>query len=255
MKKYITKVMQLITKLGLFTLISVLANNAFAGEKIGKLICTTDQIAKYSGSGWECAADNDTRLPKPDGPCLSDGVTANPIGVVTPGKGRYFDCNNGTVTDTVTGLIMLKNANCLTLLDVDADGTATWVTANEAAEALGDLPGPAGDCGLEDNSSPGDWRLMTKDEWLAIVKKECMVDDSTTYSPALASRFGLGCYLDDFDEGTQVFDNVVDKEVVSGYWSSTTDPDDPDNAYFTDLDVGEVPGYDKNEKFYVWPVR
>ena len=227
------------------------ASTAFAGERIGKLNCATDQIAKYDGNSWVCAADNDTRAPEPDGPCFSDGVTANPNGNNSPGKGRYFDCNNGTVTDTVTGLIMLKNANCLTLLGVDTDGTATWLNANEAAAALGDLPDSGDDCGLEDNSSPGDWRLMTKDEWLATVEPDCKVQGE--YSPTLTSRFGLDCYVD--DGGTQVFENVVDMDTVSGYWSSTTDLADPDDAYFTDLDVGAVPGFDKSEKFNVWPVR
>jgi len=67
---------------------------------------------------------------------------------------RYVDCRNGTVTDTVTGLIWLKDAACL--------GSQDWVTANIVSTALKD-----GDCGLTDHSSPGDWRLPTLDEWVA----------------------------------------------------------------------------------------
>ena len=78
-----------------------------------------------------------------DGPCVGN-------------TNRYVDCGNGTVTDSVTGLIWLKQADCL--------GYATWTLGNQAAAAL-----KSGDCSglLSDGSSPGDWRLSTKDEWIA----------------------------------------------------------------------------------------
>src|SRR5262245_54239770 len=38
---------------------------------------------------------------------------------------RYVDCGNGTVTDSVTGLIWLKQSNCLS--------TASWEAAKKAA--------------------------------------------------------------------------------------------------------------------------
>ena len=70
-----------------------------------------------------------------------------------------MDCGNGTVTDTVTGLIWLKQADCL--------GVHDWAAANRAAAGLKD-----GDCGgLTDKSSPGDWRLPTKDEWSATIAR------------------------------------------------------------------------------------
>lgn len=66
-----------------------------------------------------------------DGPCFAGG--------------RYCDGGNGTVTDTVTGLIWLKQVNCLPL--------TYWQNANELARAIGD-----GVCGLTDSSHPGDCR-------------------------------------------------------------------------------------------------
>jgi hypothetical protein len=67
---------------------------------------------------------------------------------------RFVDCGNGTVTDQVTGLIFLKDANCL--------GKLTYADANNAAAKL-----ESGQCGLTDESSPGSWRLPTPDEWLS----------------------------------------------------------------------------------------
>ena len=88
--------------------------------------------------------------PNPDPPCFDN---AN----------RYVECtdvdgfSNGTVTDTVTGLIWLQDANCL--------GVASYSVANQRAAQLGSDTVDGGTCGLGDNSKPGDWRLPTKAEW------------------------------------------------------------------------------------------
>ena len=77
---------------------------------------------------------------------------------LTPGcfdnsTNQYVDCGNGTMTDNVTGLIWMSNPDCL----VQAQ---TWADAKLVAASLKDK-----ECGLRDNSKPGDWRLMTADEW------------------------------------------------------------------------------------------
>ena len=61
---------------------------------------------------------------------------------------RYVDCGNGTVTDQVTGLIWLAEANCF--------GTQTYTDAMTMAGTLA-----TGQCGLTDGSVAGDWRLPT----------------------------------------------------------------------------------------------
>jgi len=58
---------------------------------------------------------------------LSDGNGA--------GGNRFVDLGNGTVRDTSTGLIWLKNANCF--------GTKAWQDAMDTAASLAD-----GQCGL-----------------------------------------------------------------------------------------------------------
>jgi hypothetical protein len=73
------------------------------------------------------------------------GATTHPDPPCFDNINRYVDCGNGTVTDTVTGLIWLQQSDCL--------GSAGYANANKAAAGLKD-----GDCGgtLTDGSSPGD---------------------------------------------------------------------------------------------------
>lgn len=59
---------------------------------------------------------------------------------------RFVDDNNGTVTDNLTGLVWLKNANCF--------DQRTWGDALAAANGLA-----SGQCGLSDSSTAGQWRL------------------------------------------------------------------------------------------------
>jgi hypothetical protein len=156
-----------------------------------------------------------------DGPCLDN-------------TNRYVDCGNGTVTDTQTGLIWLKHVGCL--------GSHDWATANQLAMSLKD-----GDCGgtLTDKSSPGDWRLPTKDEW----------------SATIAAAVDLGCSLVNLtnDPGTACY--TVGPGSFQGlaffnYWSSTTNGALPDRAWVVNLNTGLV-----NSSFFkisatgVWAVR
>jgi hypothetical protein len=69
---------------------------------------------------------------------------------------RFTDNNNGTVTDNLTRLVWLKNANCFGGLD--------WYSALISSNDL-----ETGSCGLTDNSSKGDWRLPNRNELLSLV--------------------------------------------------------------------------------------
>jgi len=86
---------------------------------------------------------------------------------------RFIDNKDGTVTDSLTGLIWLKNTNCF--------GMMNWENARLAAKSLKN-----GDCGpdpaliLSDGSSAGDWRLPTMSEI-------CTLIDFSNRDPALPS--------------------------------------------------------------------
>jgi hypothetical protein len=135
------------------------------------------------------------------------------------------------VTDTVTGLVWLKNADCF--------GLENWADANNAAAGLADSA-----CGLTDSSSPGDWRLPTDAEWRATVAQAVALGCEF---PALTDTEGTGC----FSTGTQPFTGVQGH----GYWSSTTNADDPDHAWVLGLFGGYVDDLNKAGTIYVWLVR
>jgi len=63
----------------------------------------------------------------------------------------FTDNGDGTVTDNLTGLIWLRDAECF--------GLRNWVSALSDCNTLAD-----GSCGLNDGSSAGDWRLPNINE-------------------------------------------------------------------------------------------
>ncbi len=146
---------------------------------------------------------------------------------------RYVDCGNGTVTDTVTGLVWLKDANCF---------WGPYAPGNAWAAALQD-----GSCGLTDNSSPGDWRLPTKAEWQATIARAVALGCTGANGPALTDTAGTGC----FSAGTQPFTNVNS----AAHWSSTSDEVNPVNAAFAGLGGGVVQFGAKVNGANIWPVR
>jgi len=109
---------------------------------------------------------------------------------------RFCDQGDGTVLDTDTGLVWLKDATCL--------GRRVWNSAKGEAAALID-----GQCGLSDGSQAGEWRLPSKEEWEAFV-------DTNYTNPALSSALGTGHW----SQG-DAFDNV--QYNLAYYWSSTPD--------------------------------
>ena len=154
------------------------------------------------------------------------------------GTNRFVDCgttalgtSNGTVKDTQTGLIWLKNANCF--------GLTNWADANIKAAALAN-----GQCGLADGSKAGDWRLPTRDEWAAIIKTNCYPSPG---GPTIPDRGGAGCYANGTQWATNVQSNV--------YWSSSTNTSSPINAWARDLFSSDLSGGVKTLNLYVWPVR
>jgi Protein of unknown function (DUF1566) len=109
---------------------------------------------------------------------------------------RFKDNKDGTVTDNLTGLIWLQQANCF--------GAVTWGQALAAANALAN-----GSCGLTDRSVAGNWRLPNVKELHSLI-------DFGFFDPALSNAAGTGQWM----EGN-VFSGVQSPLYGPYYWSST----------------------------------
>ena len=153
----------------------------------------------------------------------------NPTGL------RFVDCGNGTVQDTQTGLIWLKNANCLPA------GGSDWATAIGRAAKLADGTADGTVCGLSDGSKAGMWRLPTIGEWQAMAYPY-----PSACNPALPAASGTGCY------STGAWATGVQSVY---YWSSSSDVSSPDSAWNVYLGTGYIYNFDKTYTLYVWPVR
>ena len=134
---------------------------------------------------------------------------------------RFTDNGDGTVTDNLTGLIWLRDANCSLI-----NGPRTWEDAlNIIVPQLAD-----GYCGLTDGSEVGDWRLPNVKELQSLI-------DFGESIPALPSG--------------HPFTNVLG----SRYWSSTSTAGYTHYAWEVEMRYGYVSDGNKVDSNYVWPVR
>jgi glycine cleavage system regulatory protein len=156
-------------------------------------------------------------------------------GVAWPSP-RFTDNSNGTITDNLTGLMWLREANCINTryAGFDADGTAgdgavTWQHALDFVAGIN--TGTYTNCG----SVYSDWRLPDIKELRSLMNYE---KASTTD------------WL-----STQGFINFPTSWF--GYWSSTTYAANTGSAWMVFPD-GSTMYYDKNTTWpviHVWPVR
>ena len=130
----------------------------------------------------------------------------------------FTDNGDGTVSDNLTGLIWLKDANCFSV--------RTWSNALSDSNGLAD-----GSCGLTDASNIGDWRLPNLKELMSVF-------DLENYDPALPT--------------THPFINV---ETGGVYWSSSTDSSWDIRAHFVYPRTGGSGARFKTDTGIVWPVR
>ena len=145
-----------------------------------------------------------------------DGTILAGVPLTAP---RFIDNNNGTITDTMTGLVWLKLANCI---------SGTWFDALASVNSLA-----TGLCGLADASSAGQWRMPNRNEL------ESLSDRAQTN---LAQYFDY-TYLNRDGSIYQppIFTNYVETQF---YWTSTTDAADPTQAwtvYSCDFGVYDIP--------------
>jgi len=111
---------------------------------------------------------------------------------------RMRDNGNGTVTDTATGLIWMKQANCINM---------TWANAVAAVQSLA-----SGQCGLSDGSVAGNWRMPNRKEMQSLADREQnnMADYfDETFTSGYAS----------INSQSAIFTNFIQQQY---YWTSTT---------------------------------
>jgi hypothetical protein len=187
------------------TLLLSVATLAMADDAISKLP-QTGQTLCYDASGKIIT-------------CSGTGQAGElQTGVAWP-KPRFVDNANGTVSDNLTGLVWLKNANCFS--------AQVWTTAIASANGL-----KSGNCGLSDGSSTGQWRLPNVRELRSLINEG---------EPNSAAWLN-----------TQGFLNVQSNH---WYWSSSTHADYSIYAYIVDMGGGSVGFGGKDYNEVVWPVR
>ncbi len=131
---------------------------------------------------------------------------------------RFTDNQDGTVTDNLTGLIWLKDANCF--------GKKTWADALNNCNTLSN----GLSCGLSDGSVQGDWRLPNIKELLSLI------DFGNSFPPLPSGH---------------PFSNVQ----PCPYWSGSSYASFPSFAWLVRMSTGRVPNGAKSTYYYVWPVR
>jgi len=143
---------------------------------------------------------------------------------------RWVDNGNGTVTDTMTGLVWLKQANCF---------NSTWSVALAAVNLLA-----SGQCGLTDGSAAGSWRMPNRNEMQSLSDR-AQNNHAAFYSHTYLSSSNL-LYQ------AAIFNNFLELQY---YWTSTSDAANPGAAwtvYSCDFGVYDTP---KSNAGYTLAVR
>ena len=147
-------------------------------------------------------------------------------GVVWPNP-RFTDNGDGTVTDNLTRLIWLRDANRF--------GRKFWEGAVSACNTLSDDGST-----LTDGSVAGDWCLPNVKELQSLIHFGCY------YPACLPDTAGTGQWSEGNPfSGVQPYD----------YWSSTTYAGDTNNAWSVGMSICFVGFVNKGSGNYVWPVR
>lgn len=178
------------------------------------------KLKDSGGTDWVVDSGCATNTPaNQDGKSRKGAVWPNP---------RFTKHGNGTVTDNLTGLIWLEDANCF--------GQLNWANAVSAANGLAN-----GACGLTDGSKAGSWRLPSRFELESLLDLEYA-------NPALSNAAGTGQWKPGSGDP---FTNLA----LYYYWSSTSFVDNPGFAWFVSLGDGIAFASLRTSTIFVWPVR
>lgn len=173
------------------------------GQKEGTLPCLSP-VSK-TGQNTSFTAGDDGHLKK---------------GVAWPSN-RFTDNSNGTITDNLTNLVWMKNANCW--------GLKTW---SDAHYYVINLNSGTQSCSGYTAGTHTDWRLPTIRELRSLI-------DFSKYSPQLSSNHPF-----------------VGVQTTKQYWSSTIDTNTSNTSrWFMSFDKLLADTGPTTQLYYVWAVR
>jgi hypothetical protein len=132
-----------------------------------------------------------------------DGSLQAGVGMIFP---RFLDHGDGTITDTMTGLVWLKLANC-----IQGDWAAALADVNKLE---------SGQCGLADGSTAGAWRMPNRNEMQSLADRN--LNNEADYMNFTFLNPDQSVYQ------AAVLTNFVGYQY---YWTSTTDAADPTRAW------------------------
>lgn len=122
---------------------------------------------------------------------------------------RMVDNGNGTVTDSVTGLTWLKQASCAQL-------QGSW---SASLTAVGQLA--SGQCGLNDGSTAGQWRMPNRKEMQSLADR-IQTNEADFFNFTWTSTGSALAPM------AAVFDNFI---TLQYYWTSSTEAANTTNAW------------------------
>jgi len=137
---------------------------------------------------------------------------------------RFIDHGDGTITDSLTGLMWLKDATCL--------GINIWRNTALYITDFNTYPENYSSRCYDYTASYDDWRLPNLKELQSLI-------DYSQYEPPLPSG--------------HPFKNVQSSYFY--YWTSSTYSNDPKGAWSVDIWYGIVYPFIKELQFFIWPVR
>ncbi len=160
-----------------------------------------------------------------------DGDLQEGVAWPTP---RFVANGDGTLTDQLTGLVWLGDANCAGTIaydpDATGDGTMSWPNANFFVSQVSSGALDISACGYD--GSDDDWRVANVIELESVVNVS-FVDQSTWL-------------------GGEGFTNVQ----PGPYWSSTTTEGNDARAYALEASNGKwFNNFKSSRRYFVWPVR
>jgi hypothetical protein len=169
-------------------------------RKFIRTAIATFAAVAFAGVAWGASAPGATT-----GAVTGTSAVKVPVKPIVTGAANI---NTGIVKDASNGLVWLKNAGCL--------ASMTFAQAAMSAHNL-----KSGDCGINDGSMAGQWRLPTRDQ--------------------LRERY----------MNKQGFTNVQG----GFYWSDSAVPYSGHKVYIVNMGSGAETHGDKTGNYYVWPVR